>query len=176
MNDRIRVPEVRVIGPGGEQLGIMPTEKAISEAQSMDFDLVEVAPQATPPVCKIMDYGKFKYEQDVKAKDSRKRQHQSEVKGMRFSLKISKHDFETKKNQIARFLKQGSKVKVTLRFKGREMAHTQLAFKLLNDLASELEEVGSVEAMPKLDGRSMVMVFGPNKVKDRKPKLEQPVT
>lgn len=161
MNDRIRVPEVRVVGPGGEQFGIMSTAQALSRAQQLDFDLVEVAPQADPPVCKIMDYGKYKYEQDVKAKEARKRQQQVTVKEMKFKPKISTHDYDTKRHHIERFLEQGSKVKVTVWFRGREMQHTDLGAKLLSNLSTQLAEISSVEMMPKLDGKNMVMVLAP---------------
>lgn len=167
MNDRIRVPEVRVVGPEGEQLGIMPIAQALTSATDLDYDLVEIAPTADPPVCKIMDYGKFRYEQDVKAKEARRKQQQVNVKGMRFQLKISQHDYETKRNHMKRFLGQGSKVKVSLRFKGREMQHAELGTKLLAQLSEDLKEVGAVEMSPKVDGRSMVMVLAPIK-QDRK--------
>lgn len=148
-------------------MGIMPTAQALSRAQELDFDLVEVAPQADPPVVKIMDYGKFKYEQDVRARESRKKQTQVNVKEMKFRPKISKHDYDTKKHHIERFLHQGSKVKVTIMFRGREMAHTDLGGKLLKGLAADLEEVATVEVVPKLDGRNMVMVLAPLK-KDKR--------
>lgn len=141
----------------------MTTAEALTKAQAMDSDLVEVAPQAEPPVCKIMDYGKFKYEQDVKAKEARKKQQQVTVKEMRFKPKISQHDFETKRNHIAKFLDQGSKVKIMVWFRGREMQHTDLGAKLLNQLSSDLVEVATVETHPKLDGRNMIMVLAPAK-------------
>jgi translation initiation factor IF-3 len=150
-----------VVGPGGEQFGIMSTAQALSRAQQLDFDLVEVAPQADPPVCKIMDYGKYKYEQDVKAKEARKRQQQVTVKEMKFKPKISTHDYDTKRHHIERFLEQGSKVKVTVWFRGREMQHTDLGAKLLSNLSTQLAEISSVEMMPKLDGKNMVMVLAP---------------
>ena len=158
-----------MVGPGGEQLGIMSIAAALNRAQSLDLDLVEVAPQADPPVCKIMDYGKYKYEQDVKAKEARKRQQQVTVKEMKFKPKISSHDYETKKHHIERFLTQGSKVKITVWFRGREMQHTELGAKLLTNLASELSEVASVEMHPKLDGKNMVMVLAPVRKVGRKP-------
>jgi translation initiation factor IF-3 len=167
LNDRIRVPEVRVVGPGGEQLGIMTIAQALSRSQAMDFDLVEVAPQADPPVCKIMDYGKYKYDQDVKAKEARKRQQQVTVKEMKFKPKISSHDYETKRNHIEKFLDQGSKVKITVWFRGREMQHTDLGARLLTQLSNELKHNSAVEMMPKLDGKNMVMVLAPLK-RDKK--------
>ncbi|MCA1840339.1 MAG: translation initiation factor IF-3 [Actinomycetota bacterium] len=172
LNDRIRVPQVRVVGPAGEQMGVMPTDKALSQALAQDLDLVEVAPTADPPVCKIMDYGKFRYEQDVKAKESRKKQQQVNVKEMKFRPKISKHDYDTKKHHIERFLGQGSKVKVTIMFRGREMAHTEIGQKLLLTLSEELTEVAAVELVPKLDGRNMVMVLAPlRKEKEKEKKV-----
>lgn len=160
---------MRVVGPGGEQLGIMTISQALGRAQALDFDLVEVAPQANPPVCKIMDYGKYKYEQDVRAKEARKRQQQVTVKEMKFKPKISSHDYETKKHHIERFLGQGSKVKVTVWFRGREMQHTELGARLLTNLSKELQEVSSVELMPKLDGKNMVMVLAPLKKAGSRP-------
>ncbi len=161
-----------MVGPGGEQLGIMSIAQALSRAQALDFDLVEVAPQADPPVCKIMDYGKYKYEQDVKAKEARKRQQQVTVKEMNFKPKISTHDFETKKHHIERFLAQGSKVKITVWFRGREMQHTELGAKLLTNLSKQLEEVATVEMHPKLDGKNMVMVLAPVRKTGAKPEKE----
>ena len=161
-----------MVGPGGEQLGIMGIAQALSTAQSMDLDLVEVAPQADPPVCKIMDYGKYKYEQDVRAKEARKRQQQVTVKEMKFKPKISTHDYETKKHHIERFLGQGSKVKITVWFRGREMQHTELGARLLNNLATELQETATVEMHPKLDGKNMVMVLAPVKKTGSKPEKE----
>lgn len=150
-----------MVGPGGEQLGIMAIAEAQAQAQTMDLDLVEVAPQADPPVCKIMDYGKYRYEQDVKAKEARKRQQQVTVKEMKFKPKISSHDYETKKHHIERFIMHGSKVKITVWFRGREMQHTEIGARLLTNLAKELEDVATVETMPKLDGKNMVMILAP---------------
>ena len=141
----------------------MNTAEALDRAQTMSFDLVEVAPQADPPVCKIMDYSKFKYERDVKAKEARKRQQQVIVKEMKFKPKISSHDYDTKKHHIERFLKQGSKVKITVWFRGREMQHTELGARLLTNLSEELAELAVIEASPKLDGRNMIMVLAPQK-------------
>ena len=142
-------------------MGIMTIAQALSRAQQLDFDLVEVAPQADPPVCKIMDYGKYKYEQDVKAKEARKRQQQVTVKEMKFKPKISTHDYDTKRNHIEKFLNQGSKVKITVWFRGREMQHTELGARLLTNLSKQLEEIAVVEMHPKLDGKNMVMVLAP---------------
>jgi translation initiation factor IF-3 len=145
----------------------MSITQALGRSQALDLDLVEVAPQADPPVCKIMDYGKYKYDQDVKAKEARKRQQQVTVKEMKFKPKISSHDYDTKRHHIERFLGQGSKVKITVWFRGREMQHTDLGAKLLTNLAKDLEEISTVESMPKLDGKNMVMVLAPIRKTDR---------
>ena len=147
----------------------MATVAALARARELDLDLVEVAPQADPPVCRIMDFGKWKYEQDVRAKESRKKQSQVIVKEMKFRPKISDHDFGIKKGHVERFLDEGDKVKVTIMFRGREMAHTELGTKLLDRLARELSEMASVEAAPKQDGRNMTMVLAPVK----KPKVSK---
>ena len=141
----------------------MPTATALARAKELDLDLVEVAPQADPPVCRIMDFGKWKYEQDVRAKESRKKQSQVIVKEMKFRPKISDHDFGIKKGHVERFLDEGDKVKVTIMFRGREMAHTELGAKLLDRLAKDLGEISQVEAAPKQDGRNMTMVLSPVK-------------
>jgi translation initiation factor IF-3 len=141
----------------------MPTATALARAKELDLDLVEVAPQADPPVCRIMDFGKWKYEQDVRAKESRKKQSQVIVKEMKFRPKISDHDFSIKKGHVERFLDEGDKVKVTIMFRGREMAHTELGAKLLDRLARDLGEISQVEAAPKQDGRNMTMVLSPVK-------------
>jgi translation initiation factor IF-3 len=129
----------------------------------MDLDLVEVAPQAKPPVCRIMDYGKYKYERDVRQKEARKKQAKVEVKEIKFRPKIDTHDYETKKGHVVRFLRAGARVKVTIMFRGREMAHTELGRKILDRLVEDLEELATVEQMPKLDGRNMVMVIAPTR-------------
>lgn len=139
----------------------------MQRAQDLDLDLVEVAPQADPPVCKLMDYGKWKYEQDVRAKEARKKQSQIKVREIRLRPKISSHDYDTKRRHVERFLGEGSKVKVAVWFRGREMAHTELGAKLLERMSGELNEVSQVEVPPKLDGRNMIMVLAPLK-KDRK--------
>jgi translation initiation factor IF-3 len=141
----------------------MPTATALARAKELDLDLVEVAPQADPPVVRIMDFGKWKYEQDVRAKESRKKQSQVIVKEMKFRPKISDHDFSIKKGHVERFLEEGDKVKVTIMFRGREMAHTELGAKLLDRLAKDLGEISQVEAAPKQDGRNMTMVLSPVK-------------
>ncbi|AGP30659.1 translation initiation factor IF-3 [Corynebacterium terpenotabidum] len=161
INDRIRVPEVRLVGPGGEQVGIVRIDDARKLAYDADLDLVEVAPNAKPPVCKIMDYGKFKYEQDQKAREARKNQQQTVVKEQKFRPKISDNDYETKKSNVVKFLSKGSKVKVTIMFRGREQSRPELGFRLLERLAEDVKEYGVVETRAKQDGRNMTMVLGP---------------
>ena len=161
INERIRVPEVRLVGPGGEQVGIVRTEEARKIAFEADLDLVEVAPNAKPPVCKIMDYGKFKYEQAQKARESRKNQQQTVVKEQKFRPKIDDHDYETKKNNVVRFLDKGAKVKVTIMFRGREQSRPELGFRLLERLSQDVAEHGTVETRAKQDGRNMTMVLAP---------------
>ncbi|MDP9295196.1 MAG: translation initiation factor IF-3 [Actinomycetota bacterium] len=163
MNDRIRSPQVRLVGPDGDQIGIVPTQEAIRRAQDLDLDLVEVAPQAVPPVCRIMDYGKYKYERDIRQKEARKKQSRIEVKEIKFRPKIDAHDYGTKKGHVERFLKAGSRVKITIMFRGREMAHTELGRKILDRLIADLEGLAIVDAAPKQDGRNMVMVIAPSK-------------
>ena len=144
----------------------------MQRAQDLDLDLVEVAPQANPPVCRIMDYGKFKYERDVRQKEARKRQVRVEVKEMKMRPKIDPHDYATKKGHIERFLKQCARVKVTIMFRGREMAHTELGRKLLDRLTEDLKELATVDAYPKLDGRNMIMVVAP--IRRAAPKASSP--
>ncbi len=164
VNDRIRVPQVRVVSAEGEQVGIIGTQEALEMALEQDLDLVEVAPQAEPPVARIMDYGKYKYEQAVRQRESRKKQTQVTVKEMKMRPKIDRHDYETKKGHVERFLRQGAKVKVTIMFRGRETAHTDLGRRLLDRLAEELSEIAKIEAWPKLaDARNMTMVLAPQK-------------
>ena len=163
MNERIRAPQVRLVGSDGAQIGIVTIQDALRRAQELDLDLVEVAPQANPPVCRIMDYGKFKYERDIRQKEARKHQARVEVKEMKMRPKIDPHDYGTKKGHIERFLKAGARVKITIMFRGREMAHTELGRKLLDRLTVDLQELATVEAYPKLDGRNMVMVMAPVK-------------
>ena len=169
MNDRIRAPQVRLVGSDGAQIGIVSVQDALRRAQELDLDLVEVAPQANPPVCRIMDYGKFKYERDIRQKEARKHQARVEVKEMKMRPKIDPHDYGTKKGHIERFLKTGARVKVTIMFRGREMAHTELGRKLLDRLTEDLKELATVETYPKLDGRNMVMVMAPVKHSVGKP-------
>jgi translation initiation factor IF-3 len=165
INERIRVPEVRLVGPNGEQVGIVALGDALRLAQEADLDLVEVAPMARPPVCKLMDYGKFKYESALKARESRKNQAQTVIKEIKLRPKIDPHDYGTKKSHVERFLKQGDKVKVTIMFRGREQSRPELGFRLLQRLAGDVEELGFVESQPKQDGRNMIMVIGPHRRK-----------
>ena len=156
---------MRLVGPNGEQVGIVSLEQALQLAQDSDLDLVEVAAQARPPVCKLMDYGKFKYETAMKAREARKKGTNTVIKEMKLRPKIDPHDYETKKGHVARFLNQGDKVKITIMFRGREQHRPELGLKLLSRLASEVEELGFVESSPKQDGRNMIMVLGPHRKK-----------
>ena len=151
------------MGPDGSQIGVVSTQDALRQARELDLDLVEVAPQANPPVCRIMDYGKFKYERDIRQKEARKKQARVELKEIKFRPKIDRHDYDTKKGHVERFLKGGNKVKITIMFRGREMAHTDLGRKILDRLVVDLGEAIIVESMPKQEGRNMIMVIGPNK-------------
>ena len=161
INDRIRVPEVRLVGPSGEQVGIVRVEDALRLARESDLDLVEVAPNARPPVCKLMDFGKYKYEAAVKARESRKKQTNTVLKEVRFRLKIDDHDYETKVGHAKRFLAAGDKVKAMIQFRGREQQRPEMGVRLLERLAADVAEVGAVESNPRQDGRNMVMVIGP---------------
>jgi translation initiation factor IF-3 len=165
INDRIRVPEVRLVGPAGEQIGVVRIEEALRMAQEQDLDLVEVAPMSKPPVAKIMDFGKFKYEAAQKVREARKNQVNTVLKTVRFGLKIDAHDYSTKRGQIEKFLKAGDKVKVIVVFRGREQSRPEMGVKLLQKLAEEVNTLGAIESMPSIDGRNMVMVIGPLKNK-----------
>ncbi|GAA3676549.1 hypothetical protein GCM10022237_39970 [Nocardioides ginsengisoli] len=165
INERIRVPEVRLVGPNGETVGIVPTDQALKLAQEADLDLVEIAPMGKPPVCKLMDYGKFKYENAQKAREARRNQTNVIIKEMKLRPKIDAHDYETKKGHVVRFLKAGDKVKITIMFRGREQHRPELGYRLLQKLAEDVQELGFVESNPKQDGRNMVMVLGPHKKK-----------
>ena len=173
INDRIRVPEVRLVGPNGEQIGVTRIEDAIRMAQENDLDLVEVAPEARPPVAKIMDYGKFKYQEALKARENRRSQVNAVVKEMKLRPRIESHDYETKKSHIERFLIGGDKVKVTIMFRGREQSRPEMGYKLLARLAEDLAEVSMVEFAPKQDGRNMVMVLAPNRRKSEAVRAKQ---
>jgi translation initiation factor IF-3 len=169
INDRIRVPEVRLVGPNGEQVGIVRIEDALRLAVEADLDLVEVAPQARPPVCKLMDYGKYKYESAQKARESRRNQQLTVIKEQKLRPKIDPHDYETKKNHVVRFLEHGHKVKVTIMFRGREQSRPELGFRLLQRLAEDVNELGFVESSAKQDGRNMIMVLAPHKTSKTRP-------
>ena len=161
INDAIRAPEVRLIGVDGSQLGIYSNSNAQKIAEDQNLDLVEIAPNAEPPVCRIMDYGKYKYEQAVKAKKARKNQTKVAVKEMKFRPKIDTGDYETKKRHVMRFLDSGAKVKITIMFRGREMAHPEIGLNMLEKLAEDLKDVATVEVPPKLEGRNMHMLVAP---------------
>ena len=163
INEQIRDKEVRLIGVDGEQLGIMPSREALKLAQEAELDLVKIAPTAKPPVCKIIDYGKYRYELARKEKEAKKKQKTVEIKEIRMSPNIDSNDLNTKMNAAERFLSKGDKVKVTLRFRGREMAHMQTSKHILDDFAAELAEVAVVEKAPKLEGRSISMVLAEKK-------------
>lgn len=152
---------MRLVAADGEQLGIKTSQEALAIARAAGLDLVEVAANASPPVCRIMDWGKHKYEQDQRAKEAKRKQSQVVVKEMKFRPKIDVHDYETKKKHVVRFLEEGSKVKITIMFRGREMSHTELGRKILDQLAEDLDELATPESTPKLDGRNMLMVLAP---------------
>jgi translation initiation factor IF-3 len=163
INDRIRAREVLLIGENGEQLGVRPLPQALQAARDHDLDLVEVAPNANPPVCRIMDYRRYQYEQQQKRKESRRRATNVVIKEMKFRPKISGHDYETKMKNVERFLKDGNKVKLTIMFRGREMAHPELGLKILNRIAEQVADNAMVESAPRQDGRNMTMVLHPVK-------------
>jgi translation initiation factor IF-3 len=165
VNDQIRAAEIRLVGPDGEQIGIVGLTQALQVAAEVGLDLVEVAPMAQPPVCKLIDYGKYKYEAGVKAREARRNQQQTTVKAMNFRPKIDQHDFETKKGHVLRFLRGGSKVKVTIWFRGRERFKPELGLRVLTRLVEEIAEEAVVESEPRQDGRNMVMVLAPAKAR-----------
>ena len=160
---------MRLVGPDGSQIGVKPLPEALHIAREHDLDLVEVAPNANPPVCKIMDFGKFKYEQDVRRKESRRKTTNVVIKEMKFRPKIDEHDYTTKTKHVERFLNEGSKVKITIMFRGREMAHPELGKKILDRIAEQVRDIGTVEAAPRVDGRNMLMVLAPAKKPDARP-------
>jgi translation initiation factor IF-3 len=173
INERIGVREVRVVGDDGQQLGVLPTRDALAKARELGLDLVEVSPNSRPPVCRIMDFGKYKYEQSKKAKQSRKRQHQVVLKEIKLRPKIEKHDYEFKKKHIVEFLDHGDKVKITLQFRGREMAHADLGRKLLDQLTEELKDVAKVESAPRQEGRMMIMMLAPSGTRPKPPRRDE---
>ncbi|MEL6523550.1 MAG: translation initiation factor IF-3 [Pseudomonadota bacterium] len=161
VNDRIRAPEIRLIGPEGQNVGVVTPQRAMELAETAGLDLVEISPNAAPPVCKIMDFGKYKYETQKKEAEARKKQKVIEVKEVKFRPNTDTHDYDVKMRNVTRFLENGDKVKVTLRFRGREMAHQNLGRELLERVADDIQELGKVENMPKMEGRQMVMMIGP---------------
>jgi translation initiation factor IF-3 len=163
INERIRVPEVRLIDDEGNQIGVLKTPDALVFAQERDLDLVEVAPEARPPVCRVLDYSKYKYEQAQKVKQARKHQQQITVREIKFRPKIAEHDYDTKKHHVERFLKHKDKVKVTIMFRGREVTHPERGTAILDRLAEELSELGVVEQRPMQEGRNMTMMMAPSK-------------
>lgn len=163
INEQIRVPRVRLVGEDGEQIGIKDTKEALEYAYSKNLDLVEVAKEADPPVARVMDYGKWRYEQEQRAKQARKHQSTINIKEIKLRPKIGDHDYETKKGHVVRFLNQRAKVKVTIMFRGREQSHPERGRDLLMRLAEDVKEIGQIESPPLQDGRNMVMLLGPTK-------------
>jgi translation initiation factor IF-3 len=163
INDRIRVPEVRLIGVDGKQVGIVKTDDALRYAQERDLDLVEVAPEARPPVTRVLDYSKYRYEQSQKQKAARKHQQQVTIREIKFRPKIAQNDYDTKKGHVTRFLRGKDKVKITIMFRGREVTHPERGTALLDKLAGELSEIAVVEQAPVQDGRNMTMLLAPSK-------------
>lgn len=161
INEEIRAKEVRLVGPGGEQIGIKPFREAMQMAIDANMDLVNVAPQAKPPVCRIMDYGKFRYEQQKKEKEARKNQKIVDLKEVWFRSNIEEHDYQTKFRNVVKFLNEGDKVKCSVRFRGREIAHANIGQKILERVANEVADICVIERVPKLEGRSMIMILAP---------------
>ena len=161
VNHRITAPEIRLIGAEGENLGVVTPARGVQLAEEVGLDLVEISPNARPPVCKIMDFGKFKYEQQKRESEARKKQKTIEVKEVKFRPNTDTHDYNVKMRNVVRFLENGDKVKVTLRFRGREMAHQNLGRELLERVAEDIKDIGKVENMPKMEGRQMIMMIGP---------------
>ena len=165
IHEQIRAKELRVIDSDGTQLGIMPLRRAMGLAEQKNLDLVKIAPQANPPVCKIIDYGKFRFEQAKREKEARKNQRVVEIKEVRLSLNIDTHDFETKRNHALRFISEGNKVKASIRFRGREMGHPELGLEIMRRFADAMSEVANVEKPAKLEGRTMLMFLAPKPAK-----------
>lgn len=163
INERIRFPKIRVIDTDGTQLGILLPQEALRLAEEKELDLVLVSDKADPPVCRIMDYGKYKFEQEKKAKEAKKKQHTAEVKEVKMRYKIEDHDYQVRVNQAERFLKSGDKVKATITFRGREIQHSDLAEDLLKRMATDLEDLAEVQQAPKREGRNMMMLLSPKK-------------
>ena len=167
VNERIRVPQVRLIGEDGNQVGVVDTDRALAYARERDLDLVEVAAEARPPVCRVLDYSKYKYEQEQKAKAARRHQKQVTVREIKLRPKIAENDYETKKGHVERFLRHDDKVKVTIMFRGRETTHPERGEQLLMRLAEDLSELGTIEQRPTQDGRNMTMLLGPVKQREQ---------
>jgi translation initiation factor IF-3 len=163
INERIRVPEVRLIDENGDQVGVIPTEQALEQARERDLDLFEVSPTSKPPVCRILDYSKYKYEQEQKSKAARKHQQQVNVREIKLRPKIAQHDYETKRGHVERFLKQHDKVKVTIMFRGREQSHPERGRMLLDRLLQDISELATVEQEPLQEGRNMTMLLAPTR-------------
>ncbi|AVH67129.1 translation initiation factor IF-3 [Nostoc sp. 'Peltigera membranacea cyanobiont' 213] len=163
INERIRFPKIRVIDTDGAQLGIMPPQEALQLAEEKELDLVLISDKADPPVCRIMDYGKYKFEQEKKAREARKKQHTADVKEVKMRYKIEEHDYNVRVKQAERFLKDGDKVKATVMFRGREIQHSDLAEELLKRMATDLEPYGELQQAPKKEGRNMMMLISPKK-------------
>ena len=163
LNEEITAPEVRLVGIEGEQLGIVPVRQALALAEEAGVDLVEIAPLAAPPVCKIMDFGKFKYQEAKRAHDAKLKQKQIQVKEVKFRPGTDDNDYSIKLRNLIKFLQDGDKAKITLRFRGREMAHQEFGIRMLERIKADLEEVGTVEQFPKMEGRQLVMVIAPTK-------------
>jgi translation initiation factor IF-3 len=161
VNENVRSAEIRLIGADGENVGVVTPQRAMEMAAEAGLDLVEISPNANPPVCKIMDFGKYKYEQQKRESEARKKQKIIEVKEVKFRPNTDTHDYDVKMRNVTKFLANGDKVKVTLRFRGREMAHLELGRDLLNRVAEDTKEIGKIENMPKMEGRQMIMVIGP---------------
>ncbi len=161
VNDQIDAREVRLVDENGRMVGIVPLREALARARDLGLDLVEVAPQATPPVCKILDYGKFKYEQQKKAAAARKKQKQVELKEIKMRPNIDENDYQVKMRKVKEFLEEGDKVKITMRFRGREVTHPEIAMQVMDRVREDVAELGKVEQMPRLEGRQMVMVLAP---------------
>jgi len=167
VNHEIKAREVRLIGADGKQLGVMPLREALRYAQEANLDLVKIASNAKPPVCKVMDFGKYKYEQSKREKEARKNQKVINVKEIRMNPTIDEHDFQVRLKNTLKFLQEGNKVKVSIRFRGRQMAHTKLGEEVLNKMAENIKEYGIVERMPKMEGRSMIMILSPRHITDK---------
>src|ERR1700747_375249 len=174
INERIRAREVRVIDEAGNQLGILPPFEALKMARERLLDLVEISPNAVPPVCKIQDYGKYLYEKDKSERAARKKQKVIVIKEVKFSVTVDEHDYQTKKNQAVRFLGEGDKVKASLRFKGRQMAHRDLGYKIINRLIGDIGEAGVVEFMPRMEGTTLHAILAPSKKSEQAPRKADP--